>query len=566
MKFKSNVITLFVVFLNLNFSVIAYSIGLNTIAGNQIDINQEKKRQAENEIRDIQEKPGSFTSYPLNKIENIHEEKGSQIRNIIIKGNEILNYSEVEKLKRKYIGKYGGKNTLNCLKELENLYLDKGYVTTRVKIDMENSDLVNGRIVFVILHGHIEEITINGVNTNWRDKGKIWATLPIARGDIINISDLDQAMDNLNSIKSNKAIINVNPGREIGMSRIDIINEKSTRISGGFGYNNYGQKYTGEYKGRFFLTFEDILGLNDSFTGIYQRKLWKRKNGRNNESFFFKYRVPIGYWELFINRDQSEYNTRVKAYSSSFDFSGDSLNHSIGLQRVIYRDEKGKYTLGGIITTKKTRNYIENIKLESSSRQLTVLNLNFNIQRRLLDGFFYGDINYYHGLTILGADKKLHDDYSPEVEFDKYTVDLNFHKPFAIMSKSRFMYRLSVFAQYTNDILYPSEKLTIGDDVTVRGFKDNSIMGDKGFYVRNEISYKFDHIEPFVGIDFGRVKNKYKETNYREKSSEISGIAIGIRGTYKNVELSCTFSKAMSAPGNIEKDDHVIYFSSSIRF
>lgn len=566
MKLKSKVITLFIVFLNLIFSLITYGVGLDISTGSQIDINQEKRRQMEDEIRNIQEKPGSFTSYPLNKIDETSEVKGSQIRNIIIIGNEILDYNEMVKLKRKYIGKHGGENVLNCLKELENLYLDKGYVTTRVKLDMGNSDMPNGRIVFVVLHGKIEEITINGSNVKIGDKAKIWATLPVSKGNIINIADLDQAMDNLNSIKSNKAIINVNPGREVGTSRIDIANEKSKKISGGFGYNNYGQKYTGEDKGRFFLTFEDMLGFNDSFTGIYQRKLWKKKNGRNNESFFFHYRVPIGYWEFYISRDQSEYNTRIKAYGNSFDFSGDSLNHNIGLRKVIHRDENGKYTLGGMVTTKKTRNYIENIKLESSSRQLTVLNLNLNAQRRLLGGFFYGDINYYRGLSILGADKKIGGDYSPEVEFDKYTIDLNFYKPFAIGSKNKFMYRLSIFGQYTNDILYPSEKLTIGDDITVRGFKDNSIMGDKGYYIRNEVSYKLTYLEPFVGIDFGRVKNKYKETNYKEKSSEISGIAAGVRGTYKNFEMTCAISKAMSAPGNIEKDNHVIYFSSSIKF
>ena len=566
MKLKGNIITLFVVFLNMIFSVVTHGVGINALTVSQVDINQEKRRQIDDEIRSIQEKPGSFTSYPLNEIEEITEVKGSQIRNITIIGNEILKYSEMEKLKRKYIGKHGGQNVLNCLKELENLYLDRGYVTTRVKLDMGKSDMSNGKIVFVVLHGKIEEITINGSNVNMEDKRKIWATLPVSKGDIINITDLDQAMDNLNSIKSNSAIINVNPGKKIGMSRIDIINEKSKRISGGFGYNNYGQKYTGEYKGRFFLTFEDMLGFNDSFTGIYQRKLWKKKNGRNNESFFFQYRVPIGYWEFYVSRDQSEYNTRIKAYGSSFDFSGDSLNHNVGIRKVIHRNENGKYTVGGTITTKKTRNYIEDIKLETSSRQLTVLNINLNIQRRLLGGFFYGDINYYRGLSILGADKRIDGDYSPEVEFDKYTIDLNFYKPFAIGSNNGFMYRLSIFGQYTNDILYPSEKLTIGDDVTVRGFKDNSIMGDKGFYVRNEVSHKFVHLEPFIGIDFGRVKNKYKETNYKEKYSEVSGITGGVRGTYKNLEMTCAISKAMSAPGNIEKDDHVIYFSSTIKF
>lgn len=566
MWIKIKFVTLFMVITSLGCLSMAFGARATSPISSQRDIDLERRRQMDNEIREVQEKPGSFTSYPLNKIEELNEVKGSRINNIIIVGNEILNHKEIDKMKDKYIGKHGGENVLNCLKELENLYLDKGYVTTRVKLDMENSDMPNGKIVFVILHGKIENITINGRNYFLRDKAKIWSSLPLTVGDIINIKDLDQGMDNLNSISSNKAVINVTAGEAIGTSRIDIANEKSKRISGGIGYNNLGQKYTGEDRGRIFLTFEDILGMNDSFTGIYQRKLWRKKNGRNNESFFYYYRIPVGYWEFFASRDESEYNTRLSGFGSDFDFSGDSLNYNFGLKRVIARNEHGKYTLGAILTTKNTRNYIEDIKLESSSRKLTVLNLNFNVQRKLLGGFFYGNLDYYRGLSIWGADKKLDDSYAPEVLFSKYTIDLNYYKSFRIKNYDKFLYRLTIFGQYSGDILYPSEKLTIGDDTTVRGFKDNSVMGDKGFYVRNEISYNFGYLEPFVGFDVGRVKNKYKINNYKGKSSEISGITVGVRGIYKNLEMTCAYSKALSVPSNIEKDDHVIYFSTTLRF
>jgi len=566
MRIRIKSIALLIIVLVLNCTTMSLGTTITSPASSQRDIDLERRRQMENEMRELNENPGSFTTYPLNEIEEPTEVRGSQIRNISIIGNEILSSKEMEELKHKYIGKYGGENVLNCLRELENLYLDKGYVTTRVKLDMENSDMLNGEIVFVILHGKIENITLNESNYSVRNRAKIWSTLPLTVGDIINIKDLDQAMDNLNSINSNDAVINVNAGEEVGTSTIDIVNRKSNRISGGIGYNNLGQKYTGEYRGRIFLTFEDILGMNDSFTGIYQRKLLKKNNGRNNESFFYYYRVPVGYWEFYVSRDESEYNTRLSGYRSDFNFSGESLNYNFGLKRVVARNEHGKYTLGAILITKSTKSYIEDIKLESSSRRLTILNLNFNAQRRLLGGVFFGSLNHYRGLDMLGADKKLNDNYAPEVLFSKHTIDLNYYRYFSIKNYDRFLYRLNFFGQYSDDILYSSEKLTIGDDSTVRGFKNNSVMGDKGFYVRNEISYNFGHLEPFVSFDIGKVKNKYKINNYNGKASEISGVSVGVRGKYKNLEMTCTYSKGLSAPDNIEKENHIIYFSTTMRF
>ena len=79
-------------------------------------------------------------------------------------------------------------------------------------------------------------------------------------------------------------------------------------------------------------------------------------------------------------------------------------------------------------------------------------------------------------------------EYSPKAQFQKYTADISWYRPFNI-GEQRFSYRVSLSGQYSDDILYSSEKLGIGDDTTVRGFKENSIMGDKGFYMRNEIGY-----------------------------------------------------------------------------
>lgn len=136
-----------------------------------------------------------------------------------------------------------------------------------------------------------------------------------------------------------------------------------------------------------------------------------------------------------------------------------------------------------------------------------------------LTEYFYGNFTYHEGIKRFGAesDEEKGED-SPKAQFQKYTVDLSWYKPFMI-KEQRFSYRVSFSGQYSDDILYSSEKLGIGDDTTVSGFKENSIMGDKGFYIRNEIGYSYKSLEPFIAYDYGRVKDVYKDDYYEKNGS-----------------------------------------------
>ena len=95
-----------------------------------------------------------------------------------------------------------------------------------------------------------------------------------------------------------------------------------------------------------------------------------------------------------------------------------------------------------------------------------------------------------------------------------------------------YQYLLNIEGQYSKDILYSQEKIGIGDDTTVRGFKDESTQGDKGFYIRNEIGYRGNEfLEPYIAYDYGRVfNNKVNE----DKVETLQGIAIGIKGYFKH--------------------------------
>lgn len=536
----------------------------NFLFASQQEINREERRRKEEEFKKIEKEDSFNNKYPTNELDNITSEVGSEIKIIEVKGNTILSKNKIENLKKKYVGKRGGKNVINFVKELENLYLEKGYITTRVKIDIENSNFKAGKIQCIVIEGYIENIVMNGESNN----SKIFASFPTKEKEVLNIKDLDQGIDNLNSISVNNAKLDILAGENLGGSIIDIKNETSKKISAAVNYNNLGQKSTGEERIKLALTIEDFLGINDSFTGSYQRKLGRNKKYNDNENFSFYYRIPFKYWEFSIIKDQLEYKNTITGLGQSYKSTGISKNMNYSLRRVIHRNEVGKTTLGLTLTNKETKNYIDDEKLILSSRKLSVLKLDIGHQRRLFNGMFFGEIAYYEGLKRFGAERddwEYKDSTSPKAQFQKYTMDINWYKPFKINNQN-FSYRFSFSGQYSDDILYSSEKMSIGDDTTVRGFKENSIMGDKGIYIRNELAYNYNFLEPFIAYDIGRVKDVTKDEYYEKYGTELSGASIGVRVYFKYFTASITYSKPLTAPRYIDKNKQEIYITLSYLF
>ncbi|MCB8565775.1 ShlB/FhaC/HecB family hemolysin secretion/activation protein [Fusobacterium ulcerans] len=533
------------------------------VHANQQELNREERRKQAEEIRKL-EKSEIKDEVKLNDIEEDIQAMGSEIRDIFIEENTILKKNQIEPLKKRYIGKKGGKSILNLMKELENLYLEEGYISVRVKIDMEKSNIPEGRIFLKVIEGHVEDIRFKDEKN--QDKLKIFTSFPISRGQILNINDLDQGIDNLNSVSSNNARLDITAGEELGGSIVEIDNHKTKKISGAINYNDLGQKSTGKDRIKFSLIFDDILGINDSFASTYQRKLGNNRKYKDNENFSFYYRVPIKYWEFSISKDQSEYLSTIESFAHTYEITGVSKNINYSARRIIKRNSDGKTSVGVTLTNKETKNYFDGIKLITSSRKLSILKADISHNRRLYNGVFYGSLTYHEGIKKFGAERDENKgDYSPRAQFQKYTADLSWYKPFMI-KEQRFSYRVSFSGQYSDDILYSSEKLGIGDDTTVRGFKENSIMGDKGFYLRNEIGCSYKFLEPFIAYDYGRVKDVYKDDYYEKNGSEMSGATIGVRMYLNNFDMSFSYSKPLTAPAYIKKNTHEIYFSMSARF
>ena len=177
-------------------------------------------------------------------------------------------------------------------------------------------------------------------------------------------------------------------------------------------------------------------------------------------------------------------------------------------------------------------------------------------------------LGYERGLRALGAERdKNKGTRSPKAEFMKYTLNTNYYKPLT----QKLVYRFNTNITYSNDVLYGSEKHSIGGVGSVGGYhRTGNIQGDKAIEIENELSYrvldseKFGRISPYLSYSYGKVRNNKNSSVYRK--GYMSGALLGLRYNMKYLDLDVAYAKPLARSNYLKPKNREIYFSATLKF
>ena len=121
-------------------------------AVDEIDI--EKRRQEQQDFDNL------IRNQNFSVLKN-NEDNGQKnlilnVNSIVLEGNTIFEDFQIDAILRKYIGK--DRDIYALINELENKYIERGYVTTKVGLNTEKSDFENGNISLFILERKIDKV------------------------------------------------------------------------------------------------------------------------------------------------------------------------------------------------------------------------------------------------------------------------------------------------------------------------------------------------------------------------------------------------------------------------
>ncbi|MDR2341550.1 MAG: ShlB/FhaC/HecB family hemolysin secretion/activation protein [Campylobacteraceae bacterium] len=494
------------------------------------DIFEEEQR---NRQRDIFE---SLSKDPTKNIENFEtpksepikpseDERCFDIRNITLPGVTLLSKSNIDKVTSKYLNKCNSLSDLkNLTSEINALYIDKGYITSQVYLSSQN--IAKGDLSFQAIEGKVGSITpqeayVTGVFIGQKEEH-------------LNIRDIENAIENINRLPSNHATMKLSPSEKVGYTDIIVENTPSKRFGGSFGMDNYGSKKTGKTQMNSRLNIDNIAGINDQLN-IFFNFSDKYAKDESSEGNGYDYSFPVGKTTLSFSQRNNRFGQKVKTGSSVFLSQGATKTYTFDAQYKFYHDQKNRINMGASISNYRTKNYFADAYLESSSYRLSKLTLSADYMYRIPGFYTFINFAYVRGIDLF----KNYHSTDLDDEYSIYNISLSVMKDFY-----PFRYSLNAYAQFTEDSLFGSDKMSIGGPYSVRGFVKEGLSGNEGYYIRNELSYNINYDifnginnNYFIALDGGAIKSD--ESSFGGK---LLSYSFGARLQTNNLEVSIHYA------------------------
>ena len=577
-----------ITYIFLVFSILSFS---NTFNENEDERTILRKEQRLEQER-IQEKyENSKDSYQKDtKIEVDKNELKFYISKINLFDDEnLLNEIEKENILSKYENKkIGSTDISNILVELTNRLIEKGYVTSTASLS-ENNNLNSETLNLKIISGKIEKIILNEDDS--LDKLKKYFLVSTKEEKVLNVRDLDTTTENFNYLEANNMTMEIIPSDKENYSIIKLKNEMKDKFTISLLTNNYGEdNQNGIWRGGTSINIDSPLGIGDrvyfSYMTVHKKKAdrsWKRtteslKPGeilpigpkgydpakdtlpykRELDLYNFRYTMKFRDYTLSLGSSRSENISSFYTPTTIYDMETMSSNFSVNLDKILWRNQKSKLSLGVGLKRKHNKSYIEDTLL--SDRILTIGDISLNGTTVFYGGIFGITLDYERGLRALGASN------TPKAEFKKYSLNLNYYKPLT----KKLVYRFNTLTSHSKDVLYASEKQSIGGVGSVPGYhRRGNIMGDRAIEIENELSYKIidsekmGRLSPYISYSYGTVRNNKNPSVYGK--GYVSGASIGLRYSMKYLDIDLAYAKALSHSSYIKPRDREIYFSASLK-
>ena len=565
----------------------------------QQDALAREKRQREFEkIRKEREQLKKQEKLIKDDVKGVKSDQCFTINSIEILGAESLSKKQKKNIKSPFIGQcFDGATLSNIIKKVNGIYQNIGLVTAQVTIPKQN--VATGNLKIEVVEGRIEKIILN--DDKLSDKMQEFTAFSFLEGNVLDINDINQGIYQINRLRSNNAKMRIEPGDKAGYSKVIVNNEKKFPVSATIGYDNLGNEFTGIRKTNFSGTLDNLLFLNDQINISYNTNLDDPSNKQDLKSFSSGISIPFNYNTLSYDYSRTEFRGQNAGIDGPISLTGYSDRNNVAIDRVLLNNTEYKISSNLALTAKESASYLNKTKLETSERKLTIGSLSFGISKYFKNGAnLYLKPQYSRGLKLLNAkqDEQGIGADIPKAQFQLYKLYGSLSKRFQIL-KINIPVTLTteMDSQLSKDTLFGSEQFSVGGYYSVRGFRENYITGDSGYYFRNKANfnlgqllapiftkekessktennnqnpsfftknvhhlYKFS-MEPFY--DYGYVKTKYNGD-----SGRLSGAGLKTIFSSKYFDASLTYSVAINKSSLItsqDKENKMLYFELSTK-
>ncbi len=426
------------------------------------------------------------------------------------------------------------------LARLQQAVIARGYVTTRVLAAPQ--DLAAGTLTLTLVPGRIAAIRLTPDSSA---RANLWNAIPARPGDLLNLRDIEQGLENLKRAPTAEADIQIEPSAAPGArpGDSDLVVKYTQKpglgiLRGTLSLDDSGTEATGRYQSSATVSADNLFGLNDLFYVSANHSLDGHLFGnprRGTEGQTAHYSLPYGDWMLGLTASNSQYHQTVAGLNQDYVYAGKTNNAEVKLSRLLYRDQSRKTTAAIRAFRRESRNFVDDTEIEVQHRVVAGWEASLSHKEFLGAATLDGTLAYRQGTGAFGARR------APEEAFEEgtghfrlATADVTLNAPFQV-GDQKFRYSGQWRAQWNFTPLVPQDQFAIGGRYTVRGFDgETSLMAERGWLIRNDLGWAIAQsgAELYVGIDYGHVGGRIVK---QLLGNHLAGAVVGVRGAFKGL-------------------------------
>lgn len=454
-------------------------------------------------------------------------------------------------------------NIQRIIERLQNVLVAQGYVTARVL--MPAQDLKTGVLTVTIVPGRIQTIRLENATGQ---HAMLRNAFPLQTGRLLNLRHIEQGLENLRHPPSADVDIQIIPAQDNqqpGYSDLVVHYRRSKPYRIMVNLDNGGSKSTGQYQGSFTFSYDHLLHLNDLFYFSHHRDLGGGEPGkRGSQGSTAYFAIPWGWWKLNLGYSGSDYIQSVAGASQDYLYRGTSQQAHVQLSRVVWRNSRHKLRIQGKAFLRRSSNYIDDTEVQVQRRRTAGWEVGMEHRTYIRQSVIDASLSYQRGTGAWGAVA------APEQNFGEGTAryktiqaDLRLHIPWNV-GHLPLHYSGQWRGQFNHTPLTPNERFSIGGRYTVRGFDgEHSLMGDRGWLLRNELALGQSGQQIYLAIDHGRVDGPSAQWL---SGHSLAGAAVGAKGNLKGVAYDVFVGKPLHRPDGFQTANAHIGFNLNYQF
>jgi len=484
------------------------------------------------------DQPSKKAQRPSSHTESLVQHFSVEVRKYVFEGNTAFSDKQLAQLLEPFTNrKISDEDLEEARRVLSQHYVNHGYINSGAILP--DQSIIDGFVKFQIVEGVLTDVNIRGnkrLNTTYIRKR-------VERGAAVPFS-LVHLRDQLEIIRQDPNIARINaelkPGILPGESYLDLLVEESDPIHTRIRFSNNQSASLGAEQFDLLVSLSNLTGNGDSLYldyGITDGG-WDHMDFADDDDISIYYSIPINEYDftLTIGYEKND-SLIVEEPFDALDITSKSETFSLVLKAPIYRTPDSEFAISLTGERSTSRTFLLGLPFNLSAgsnngvSKITSLRFGQEYTTRNQRSALALRSTFSFGLDIL--DSTDNPSRNPD---DSRAADGTF---FSWQGQFQYVQRLGssanqlvirASAQLTDDPLMAAEQFSIGGIDTVRGYRENQIVTDKGFVasVESRIPILFNtagngvlYVVPFLDVGVG------KNANGTFKSLETTSVGLG---------------------------------------